>query len=122
MERQRAMLLHIRSVAAISKGTAVKNLLISTMTVGALATAAIGFAGTALAAPSGTSTVDSTMNALKADGYDVILNRTGAAPLSQCTVAAVRLGQQIARTDSGNPGDELATTVVSKTVYVDVAC
>lgn len=88
----------------------------------ALATAALGFASSAIAAPSGPSAADTMVNTLKADGYNVILVRTGAAPLSQCNVRAVRPGQEITRTDSGNPGDELVTTVVTKTVYVDVEC
>ncbi len=99
-----------------------KILLSTTIGLCALATAAMGFAGSAIAAPAGPSAVDTMVNALKADGYDVILVRTGAAPLSQCNVSAVRPGQEIARTDSGNPGDALATTVVSKTVYVNVEC
>ena len=33
---------------------------------------------------------------------------------------AVRPGQTFSRTDSGNPGDDLLTTVTDKTVYVDV--
>lgn len=49
------------------------------------------------------SEVDDTVRALEADGYDVIVNRTGIAVPAGCTVAAVRPG-------------------VSHTVYVDVAC
>ena len=48
------------------------------------------------------------------------MNRVGTTPLEQATVVAVRPGQTYSRTDSGNPGDSLATTVTSKTVYVDV--
>lgn len=112
-DRHRDMLLHMKSN--------VKSLLVTTVATTALATAAMGFAGSALAAPSGPA-VDKTVSTLKAAGYDVILNRTGATPLSQCTVSAVRPGHEVTRTDSGNPGDALATTVVSKTVYVDLAC
>ena len=50
----------------------------------------------------------------------MIVNRVGATPLEKATVVAVRPGQTYSRTDSGNPGDDLATTVTSKTVYVDV--
>lgn len=99
----------------------VNSLLITTIAAGALTTAAMGFAHPALAAPSGPS-VDRTVSGLKADGYNVIVNRTGDAPLAQCSVNAVRPGQETSRTDSGNPGDALATTVISKTVYVDLAC
>ena len=84
--------------------------------------AAVILAAPVIAAPAGPSAVDTTVDGLKADGYNVILNRTGAAALSQCTVSAVRQGHELTRTDSGNPGDALATTVVSKTVYVDVTC
>jgi hypothetical protein len=93
----------------------------TTIAAVAIGTAALGFAAPVLAAPAG-PTVDKTVSTLKAAGYDVILNRIGAAPLSQCTVSAVRPGQEVTRTDSGNPGDVLATTVIAKTVYVDVAC
>jgi len=95
---------------------------VTIITVGVLATAAMGFAAPGAAAPSGPSAVDDTVNRLAADGYHVILNRTGAAPLSQCAVAAVRPGHEITRTDSGNPGDNLATTIISKTVVVDLEC
>jgi hypothetical protein len=44
--------------------------------------------------------------------------------VDQCTLNAVRPGQTFSRTDSGAPGaaDDLVTTVISKTVYVDVTC
>jgi len=48
------------------------------------------------------------------------VNRVGGTPLEEATVVAVRPGQTYSRTDSGNPGDSLATTVTGKTVYVDV--
>ena len=62
------------------------------------------------------------MNALQAEGYHVIVNRLGSAPLDQSTVIAVRPGQTYSRTDSGvaGAGNSLVTTVTDKTVYVDV--
>jgi hypothetical protein len=47
-----------------------------------------------------------------------------AAAMDQCTLSAVRPGQTFSRTDSGVPGaaDDLVTTVINKTVYVDVTC
>lgn len=99
-----------------------KTLISATVGVCALATAATIFASLAIAAPSGPSSIDETVNTLKADGYDVVVVRTGAAQMSQCSVRSVRPGQEISRTDSGNPGDKLATNVVSKTVYVDIEC
>ena len=37
-------------------------------------------------------------------------------------ISAVRTGQEVVRKDSGVPGDSLTTTVVSKSVLVDVKC
>jgi hypothetical protein len=76
------------------------------------------------AVPAGPGSVDATINDLRAQGFDVIVNRTGIAPQGQCTVSAVRPGQTYTRTDSGVPGagDDLVATVVGKTVYVDISC
>jgi hypothetical protein len=95
----------------------------STLTAGAPASAALGLAGTANAAPSGPSSVDQTVSQLS-QGHQVILNKVGAAPPNQCAVSAVRPGQTFSRTDSGVPGagDDVITTVTNKTVYVDVKC
>ena len=62
------------------------------------------------------------MNALQAEGYHVIVNKLGSAPLDQSTVIAVRPGQTYSRTDSGvaGAGSDVVTTVTDKTVYVDV--
>jgi hypothetical protein len=90
----------------------------------ALASAALVLAGAANAAPSGPGPVDQTVSQLQADGYQVIVNKVGTAPLSNCTISAVRPGQTYSRTDSGAPGaqDDLITTVTGKTAYVDLAC
>jgi hypothetical protein len=98
-----------------------KAFTLAAMTTGALACAALGFTGTATAAPAGPSNVDQTVKTLESKGYNVIVNRTGAAPLSQCSVASVRPGQTHSTTDSRG-GGSLNTTVTAETVYVDVAC
>lgn len=101
-----------------------KIIQLTSLAAGTLASAALGLAGSASAAPSGTSSVDATVSQLRAQGYKVILNRTGAAPVGQCTVTTVRPGQTFSRTDSGAPGanNDLVTTVTAKTVFIDVAC
>ncbi len=90
----------------------------------ALASSALVLAGVANAAPAGPGSVDQAVSQLQADGYQVIVNKVGTAPLSNCTTSAVRRGQTYSRTDSGAPGaqDDLVTTVTDKTVYLDVAC
>ena len=70
----------------------------------AMAIAALGFAGAANAAPTGPTTASEAMNSLQAQGFHVILNKTGTAPLDQCVVHSVRPGQTFERTDSGAPG------------------
>ena len=97
-----------------------KKLGLATVAASGLAAAILGLAAPAAAAPSGPGSAQDTINNLKADGYNVIVNRVGGTPLEQATVVAVRPGQTYSRTDSGNPGDSLATTVTDKTVYVDV--
>jgi len=101
-----------------------KSFFFTTLTAAALASAALGLAGTANAAPSGPSSVDQTVSQLRSQGYQVILNEVGTAPPNQCAVSAVRRGQTFSRTDSGVPGagNDVITTVTNKTVYVDVKC
>ena len=101
-----------------------KNLVLGTLTATGLAVAALGPAAAVNAAPSGPPSVDTTIGQLRSQGYQVIVNRVGTAPLSQCTVHAVRPGQTFSRTDSGFPGagKDIATTITDKTVYVDVSC
>ena len=99
-----------------------KSFLFTTLTAGALASAALGLAGTATAAPSGPSSVDQTISQLRSQGYQVVVSRVGTARLDQCAITAVRPGQTFSRTDSGVPGGGLVTTITNKTVYVDVAC
>jgi hypothetical protein len=97
-----------------------KKLGLATIAASGLAAAVLGLAAPAAAAPSGPGSAQDTINKLQSDGYNVIINRVGTTPLDQATVVAVRPGQTYSRTDSGNPGDSLATTVTDKTVYVDV--
>ena len=93
---------------------------LATIAASGLAAAVLGLAAPAAAAPTGPGNAQATINELKADGYNVIVNRVGGTPLEKATVVGVRPGQTYSRTDSGNPGDSLATTVTNKTVYVDV--
>jgi hypothetical protein len=113
-----------------------KNLVHTTLVAGALAAATLGLAGGATAVPADSSpgaapgapasptSVGTTINKLAAKGYRVIVHRVGAAPPDQCTVNQIRPGQTYFRKDHGAPGagDDIVTTVISRTVYVDVTC
>lgn len=100
------------------------NSVLSTLAAGTLAGAALGLAATANVAPSGISSAESTVNQLKSQGYQVVVNRVGTGPVDQITIRAVRPGQTYSRTDSGVPGshNDVITTVTNKTVYIDLAC
>jgi len=92
----------------------------ATAVASGLAAAVLGFAAPAFAAPSGPGSAQDTISKLEAQGYNVIVNHVGTTPLDQASVVSVRPGQTYSRTDSGNPGDDLLTTVTDKTIYVDV--
>ena len=92
----------------------------ATIAASGLAAAVLGFAAPALAAPSGPGSAQDTISQLESKGYNVIVNHVGNTPLDQASVVAVRPGQTYSRTDTGNPGDSLQTTVTDKTIYVDV--
>jgi phosphoribosylcarboxyaminoimidazole (NCAIR) mutase len=97
-----------------------KSYLAVGFTASALASSAVALAGVVAAAPTGPSQVDETVRTLEASGYNVIVNRTGAAPLSECTVSAVRPGVTHQTTDVR--GSDIKPMIISDTVYVDVAC
>ena len=97
-----------------------KNLGFATLVASGLVAAVLGLAAPADAAPSGPGNAQDTISKLQSQGYNVIVNHVGNTPLEQASVLSVRPGQTYARTDSGNPGDALETTVTGKTVYVDV--
>ncbi|AIY46931.1 MULTISPECIES: hypothetical protein [Mycolicibacterium] len=92
----------------------------ATALAGAAAATVIGLAAPAQAAPTGPGNAQQTISELRAQGYKVIVNHVGSTPLDKASVVAVRPGQTYSRTDSGSPGGDLQTTVLNKTVYVDV--
>jgi hypothetical protein len=103
------------------EGREMKHFVAMGLTAGMLASSVVALTAVATAAPSGPSQVDQTVRTLEASGYNVIINRTGATPLSECTVSAIRPGQTHSTQDSRG-GSSINTTITSRTVYVDVAC
>lgn len=87
----------------------------------ALAASTIAAAAVAGAAPSGSRSVQDTVRSLEANGYRVILNRVGGAPLEDCAVTAVRPGREVTETRR-NARDKRVEHVLYTTVYVDAAC
>jgi hypothetical protein len=104
------------------KDVKMKKFGVAAALVSGLAAAVIGLAAPAAAAPTGPGDAQQTVDVLRAQGYTVIVNRIGTAPLDKASVVAVRPGQTYSRTDTGVPGagNDIYTTVTDKTVYVDV--
>ena len=76
------------------KGTKMKNILLTSLAAGALASAALGLAGTATAAPSGPAPVDTTISQLQSHGVQVIVSRVDSAAVGQCTSARFALARR----------------------------
>lgn len=99
-------------------------------TVAGLAVGAFAVAGPAGAAPTEPNAQE-TINNLQSEGYKVIVSRVGSSSMSDCTVAAVRPGNDVVkmqprRNMAPRGGDGMAgrtqSVVKHTTVHVDVAC
>jgi hypothetical protein len=95
--------------------------LIPALAAGALATAALGFAGTATAETTSSTHVQDTVRTLESGGYHVIVNRIGTVPLSTCTITSIHPGHTFSTVDSRG-GSSPVETIMAKTVLIDVAC
>jgi hypothetical protein len=91
-------------------------------TVGTLAAAMLAWADTAAADPAdfnnGFGNAQDTINTLKAQGYNVVLNGAPIYPLSGCKVTGV---EGLRDTNSKPGGDRIDQTQFD-TVYVDISC
>jgi hypothetical protein len=90
----------------------------------AAASVALAPAGLATAEPTQTGNAYSTIGLLEADGYNVIIDRVGSAPLQECFVTNVRNPQTQTRTFWVGKGKdrELVTVVVSRSITVSLNC
>ncbi|WP_197373323.1 hypothetical protein [Mycolicibacterium baixiangningiae] len=67
------------------------KLALTTLTAGALATAALGFAASAQAAPAGAGNAQNSIEQLDDRGYSVRVNQQGMVkPLDQSSIVSVR--------------------------------
>lgn len=86
--------------------------IVTTAAFGALASAALGLAGTVAAFPQGGTAAD-TAASLTAEGYRVAFNGSVSAPLSECSVTGT------------HPSINASATRAEKentTVFIDVSC
>ena len=107
----------------------------------ALATAALAAGAASMASPAGASTYEPNppgpftgsapdpsgdnpqivMNRLTSNGYKVVLNKFGAAPLDQCKVTSTTPGQQV-QTLVSSQGPGMNWNTVYTTIYLTVDC
>lgn len=87
--------------------------------------AALGLCGSAPAstAPTGQTSAQATISELEAQGFRVILNKVGNAPMDQCTVTAVRQGTDVKHSwVQRGPTGRVNNLVRYTTAYVDLMC
>jgi hypothetical protein len=80
----------------------------------------LGFAVGAQAAPSGVGSAQDTVNELENNGYKVVLNKLGTAPLDHCTVDSVRAGDMVSH--AVQTGGQFVSQIVYQTVYLTAKC
>jgi hypothetical protein len=81
-------------------------------------------AGVAIAQPIAPGNAQQTIGLLEADGYNVVIDRVGSAPLEFCIVTSVRNPQTVTRTIFVGKGKdrEAVTVVVSRSITVSLNC
>jgi hypothetical protein len=90
----------------------------------AAATVVLAPAGLATAQPEQPGNAYATIGVLEGEGYDVIIDRVGNAPINQCIVTSVRNPQTQTRTFWVGEGKQrrLITVVVSRSINVTLNC
>jgi hypothetical protein len=81
-------------------------------------------AGLAMAEPTQAGNAYATIGTLENEGYDVIIDRVGNAPINQCIVTSVRNPQTQTRTfwvDEGKHRRQI-TVVVSRSINLTLNC
>lgn len=73
----------------------------ATIAASALTAGFLGLAAPAFAAPTGAGNAQDTISSLEAQGYKVIVNRLGSAPLNEANVVSVGEGPSFIHPTSG---------------------
>jgi hypothetical protein len=102
------------------KAPQINKLTFAVVSGGAFLALALGLPAAAQAAPSGIGSAQDTVNELEHNGFKVVLNKMGAAPLDHCTVDSVRPGATVTRLVQ--KGNEMVSQTVYQTVYLTAKC
>lgn len=100
------------------------SMIARTIVVSSVAAAlGLGVCAPALAAPTGQTSAQATISELEDQGFRVILNKVGNAPLDQCSVTAVRPGTDVKHSwIQRGPRGNVNNLVRYTTAYVDLMC
>ncbi|KUI44071.1 hypothetical protein AU197_21690 [Mycobacterium sp. IS-1590] len=81
-------------------------------------------AGVAAAQPVQPGDAPRTIAELEDQGYDVVIDRVGSGPISECIVTSVRNPQEVTQTFAVGKGEdrEFITVVVSRSITVSLNC
>jgi hypothetical protein len=81
-------------------------------------------AGAAAAQPAQPGNAQHTIGELEAQGYDVVIDRVGSAPINQCIVTSVRNPKEVTQTIPVGDGldRDLITVIVSRSISVSLNC
>ncbi|KUI40854.1 hypothetical protein AU198_16050 [Mycobacterium sp. GA-1199] len=90
----------------------------------AVAGAIVVPAGIAAAQPVQPGDAPRTIAELEDQGYDVVIDRVGSAPINECIVTSVRNPQEVTQTFAVGKGEdrEFITVVVSRSITVSLNC
>ncbi len=103
----------------MSGGRTIRSLAVAS----AAAVLGLGVSVPASAAPTGQTSAQATISELEAQGFRVILNKVGNAPMDQCTVTAVRQGTDVKHSwVQRGPTGRVNNLVRYTTAYVDLMC
>ncbi len=93
------------------------------------ATAALLFGGalalgmpTAVAAPVQGESAEDAVSRLEREGYNVVVTRTGTAPLDQCQVGSIRRGRDVMSWDRGQPWTDGLVPTYQQNVHLEARC
>jgi hypothetical protein len=102
------------------EGTTRAKIALFTFTAAAFTAAVLVNSPMAGAAPSGPGSAQDTVSQIEAQGNRVILNKSGAGALDDCSVSEVRPGQPVMRVDA--TGDDNTAEEAYTPMYVTVTC
>ncbi|UUO02764.1 hypothetical protein M4D79_05495 [Mycolicibacterium novocastrense] len=90
----------------------------------AVAGAIVVPAGVAAAQPVQPGDAPRTIAELEDQGYDVVIDRVGSGPISECIVTSVRNPREVTQTFAVGKGEdrEFITVVVSRSITVSLNC